>query len=73
MGSLSKEGVSQLHDELRCKASKNASVCCFLVRSVKRTEVLWIVGSARHWNETGWFCYSETENIPSAGEMHITP
>lgn len=63
MGTLSKEGIEQMHDELRSKASKNASVCCFLVRSSKRAEKLWTVGASHSWNEMGWFSYSQSENI----------
>ena len=64
IGSLSKEGIAQMHDELRAKASKSTSLCCFLAKSRWRFEVLWIVGSRDRWDERGWFAYSESSNIP---------
>ena len=65
-GSLSKEGVEQMHAELRARASKSTSVCCYLAKSSWRFEVLWMVGHRDKWNEIGWFSYSCHDNIPKS-------
>ena len=64
IGSLSKEGLHQLHDELLAKASKNTSICCFIAKSRWRFDVLWIVGHKQNWDMNGWFSYSQSKNIP---------
>ena len=63
IGSLSKEGISQMHEELRAKASKSTSICCFLTKSRWRFEVLWMVGNRDKWDDFGWFAYKKTEHI----------
>lgn len=60
MGCLSAEGIEEMHLEISGKGSKNSAVCCFVVRSTKRTELLWRVGNTRDWNEFGWWSYRET-------------
>lgn len=60
MGSLSVEGINQLHVELKGKGSKNSASCCFVVRSSKRAELLWCVGSFKHWSESGLYSFKES-------------
>lgn len=69
IGSLSKEGIDQMRNDLCAKASKNMSVCCFLARSSWRYEALWIVGKRSHWNEMGWFSYGESKTFVSADNI----
>ena len=69
IGSLSKEGIEQMRNDLCDKASKSMSVSCFLARSSWRFEVLWVVGKRSNWNETGWFAYSESKTFVPAEKI----
>ena len=66
MGNLSSEGIGQLHEEIKGKGSKTTSVCCFVVRSTKRTELLWRVGSTTEWTDAGWFAYRDRNVFQTA-------
>ena len=46
------EGLKTVHKLLRSKARKNSSVACFWIHR-NRSELLWIVGNARHFNSHG--------------------
>lgn len=67
MGHLSMEGLGELRAALNEKASKNTAVCCFIVRSARRYDIAWFVGSRIDWNELGWFCY-RTKGVLSKTE-----
>jgi CRISPR-associated endonuclease/helicase Cas3 len=47
------EGLKTLHKLLRKKARRNTAVACHWIKSGNRTELLWIVGNIRKFNEQG--------------------
>lgn len=47
------EGLKTLHRLLRKTARKNTAVACFWIRSRNHSELMWIVGDARQFNERG--------------------
>ena len=47
------EGLKTLHRLLRKTARKNTAVACFWIRGRNHSELLWIVGDARQFNERG--------------------
>ncbi|HGG61132.1 MAG TPA: type I-F CRISPR-associated helicase Cas3 [Gammaproteobacteria bacterium] len=47
------EGLKTLHRLLRKTARKNTAVACFWIRGHNHSELLWIVGDARQFNERG--------------------
>lgn len=46
-------GLKTLHRLLRKTARKNTAVACFWIRGHNRSELLWIVGDTRQFNEWG--------------------
>ncbi len=47
------DGLKTLHRLLRKTARKNTAVACFWIRGRNHSELLWIVGDARQFNERG--------------------
>jgi CRISPR-associated endonuclease/helicase Cas3 len=47
------EGLKTLHKLLRKQARRNTAVACHWIKSANRTELLWIVGNIRKFNEQG--------------------
>jgi CRISPR-associated endonuclease/helicase Cas3 len=61
MARMSSEGLLDLRRELIAKASRHTAVACHRVRGQFRTELAWIVGTKRHFSQTGEFAFSHTE------------
>ena len=47
------EGLKTLHRLLRKSARKNTAVACFWIHGRNHSELMWIVGDARQFNERG--------------------
>lgn len=71
IGSLSTEGLSELHSELREKASKNTAVACYRIHSSRRFCLEWVVGSKENWNEDGLFAFKE-RTVSSGNSLCIS-
>ena len=50
---ITQDGLDTMRRLLRQTARKNTAVACHRVRGVDHTELLWIVGDARRFNESG--------------------
>lgn len=50
---ITQEGLKTLHRLLRQSARKNTAVACFWIRSRNVTELLWVVGDKKQFNEDG--------------------
>lgn len=50
---ITREGLKVVERQLRASATKNSAVCCHWHRSRARTDVLWIVGNRRKFDERG--------------------
>jgi len=57
---LSLEGLQTVHEALRAKATRQMAVACHRVRGRQRYELLWIVGSRRHFAADGSFAFSQS-------------
>jgi CRISPR-associated endonuclease/helicase Cas3 len=56
-GLISEEGLRDLEAALRKEASKNTSVACHVVQTRTRLQLRWVVGSNRHFEESGHYAY----------------
>ena len=54
-------GLDALKKLLRASARKNTAVACHLVRGKDHTELIWIVGDRRRFNEVGTVATNETK------------
>lgn len=59
---ITKEGLNTLRKMLRKTAKRNTAVACHWIRAANRTELLWIVGSMRKFNERGSVPTNSTES-----------
>jgi CRISPR-associated endonuclease/helicase Cas3 len=50
---ITRQGLETLHRLLRQTARKNTAVACHWIRGKDHSELLWIVGDARQFNERG--------------------
>jgi len=50
---VTQQGLETIGKLLRKTARKNTAVACHWIRGKDRSELLWIVGNARHFNEQG--------------------
>lgn len=50
---ITRDGLATLHRLLRKTARKNTAVACHWIRGKDHSELLWIVGDARHFNDVG--------------------
>ena len=50
---ITQHGLDTLHRLLRQTARKNTAVACHWIRGKDHSELLWIVGDARQFNERG--------------------
>ena len=50
---ITQQGLNTLRRNLRKTATKNTAIACHWIKSGDRTELLWIVGNARMFNENG--------------------
>jgi CRISPR-associated endonuclease/helicase Cas3 len=50
---ITKDGLDTLRKLLRKTARKNTAVACHWIRGLDHSELLWIVGDARRFNEAG--------------------
>ena len=77
MGSITEEGLKDLHNELKVIASKNMSVICHKVVARNWTKVAFIVGTKKHFDDSGNFCFSNSsiplpkENRPPPGIIKV--
>ena len=62
MARMSKEGLNDLHIMLSKNASRHNAVACHRVTSRHQTELQWIVGTKRHFSNTGEFAFSHTKH-----------
>lgn len=56
------QGLTTLRKMLRKTAKRNTAVACHWIKSANRTELLWIVGSLRAFNEQGTVPTNTTES-----------
>lgn len=63
MGSIDKEGLAELHKELRRKATKNNAIICFLITSRLTKTIAFRVGSQKMFDEQGHYAFSQTRKI----------
>ncbi len=59
---ITEEGLDAVRKLLSKTASKSTAVACHRVRSRQRTELVWIVGNRRKFNELGVVPVNYTEN-----------
>ncbi|WP_257266014.1 hypothetical protein [Endozoicomonas sp. ONNA2] len=57
---LSKEGIDDVHAALRSVSSRQMAVACHRISSRTRTELLWVVGSRRHFDHDGNYAFSSS-------------
>ena len=50
---ITRQGLETLHGLLRKTARKNTAVACHWIRGKDHSELLWVVGDARQFNERG--------------------
>jgi CRISPR-associated endonuclease/helicase Cas3 len=50
---ITQQGLATMRKMLRKTAKRNTAVACHWIKSANRTELLWIVGSLREFNEQG--------------------
>ena len=58
---MSLEGLKGIQAELRKASSRQMAVACHRVAGRTRTELLWIVGSRRHFNHDGQYAFSSSQ------------
>ncbi|MGR9012865.1 MAG: type I-F CRISPR-associated helicase Cas3f [Gammaproteobacteria bacterium] len=57
---LSEEGLRDIYLELRESATRQTSVACHRVLGHNKTALVWVVGNRLHFNDEGWFSFSQT-------------
>ena len=62
LGNISEKVLFDLKLELTKASSKNAAIACYTVKTRKRIEILWHVGSIKRYEEGGSFC-NKTSHI----------
>ncbi len=71
---ITEAGLKHLHQLLRKTARRNSAISCYWTRGRNHTELLWVVGNRRHFNERGRVpIRTTTRKIPSAGEEQSWP
>ncbi len=71
---ITEAGLNHLHKLLRKTARRNSAISCYWTRGQNHTELLWVVGNRRHFNERGRVPIRTTRRkIPSAGEEQSWP
>ncbi|MCH5372588.1 MAG: hypothetical protein JJ992_01325, partial [Planctomycetes bacterium] len=50
---ITEQGLQTVHRMLRKTARKNSAVACHWIRGKNQTELLWIVGDQRQFNDYG--------------------
>lgn len=60
---ITEEGLDAVKKLLRRTASKNTAVSCHWIRSRSRTELVWIVGNRKRFNEQGLVPVNTTQKI----------
>jgi CRISPR-associated endonuclease/helicase Cas3 len=50
---ITQQGLATLRKMLRKTAKRNTAIACHWIKSANRTELLWIVGSQKEFNEQG--------------------
>lgn len=58
---ITEEGLSTVKKMLRQTASKSTSVSCHWIRSRSRSDLLWVVGNKKQFNEMGYVAVNSTE------------
>jgi len=59
---ITQQGLDTLRKMLRKSAKRNTAVACHWIKSGNRTELLWIVGNQREFNEQGTVPTNTTES-----------
>lgn len=59
---ITQQGLDTLRKMLRKNAKRNTAVACHWIKSGNRTELLWIVGNQREFNEQGTVPTNTTES-----------
>jgi CRISPR-associated endonuclease/helicase Cas3 len=68
---LSEEGLRDIYQELRESATRQTSVVCHRVQGHNKTALLWVVGNRLHFNEEGWFSFSQTRRDIVRAEIEL--
>ncbi|CAH9017967.1 helicase [Candidatus Nitrosacidococcus sp. I8] len=55
---MSEEGLRDIRQALTKTASRHSAIACHRIKGRYQTELVWIVGSRRHFNYDGTFCFS---------------
>ncbi|CAB1275385.1 P-loop NTPase family protein [Candidatus Nitrosacidococcus tergens] len=55
---MSTEGLRDIRQALTKAASRHTAITCHRIKGRYQTELVWIVGSRRHFNYDGTFCFS---------------
>ena len=73
IGRISEEGLRDMKLALKAGASRHTSVACHRVVTRYRTQLYWIVGSNRNFDEEGRYAFKASGNILDlyAGEMPV--
>ena len=66
------QGLSTVRKLLRKTAKRNTAVACHWIKSANQTELLWLVGNIRHFNEQGTVPTNTTSRdiLRNADENH---
>ncbi|MGR6034576.1 MAG: helicase [Candidatus Nitrosoglobus sp.] len=57
---ISEEGLRNIRRELTQAASRHTAVVCHRIKGRYQTELIWIVGSRRHFSRSGEFAFSHS-------------
>jgi CRISPR-associated endonuclease/helicase Cas3 len=69
---ISAEGLRNIRRELTQAASRHTAIACHRVKGRYQTELVWIVGSRRHFSGSGEFAFSHSA-IPLPNVNENTP
>ncbi len=58
---ISQEGLKDIHAALRNVSSRQMAVSCHRICSRSRTELVWVVGSRRHFDHDGHYAFSSSK------------
>lgn len=68
---LSEEGLRDIYQELRESATRQTSVACHRVQGRNKTALAWVVGNRLHFNDEGWFSFSQTRRDIVRAEIEL--
>lgn len=58
---ISQEGLKDIHAALRNVSSRQMAVSCHRICSRSRTELVWVVGTRRHFDHDGHYAFSSSK------------